>query len=62
MRCNWEPYALEFAAAINYLLGVHVRPGTPVSEPALSPFERKYRQSGQVLYSVVVSCASGRVK
>ncbi len=62
MRCNWEPYALEFAAAINYLLGVRVSPGTPAPEPVLSPFERKYRHSGHELYSVVVSADSGRVK
>jgi tRNA (guanine-N7-)-methyltransferase len=62
MRCNWEPYALEFALAVNHLLGVHIKPGTPPAEPALSPFERKYRQSGHRLYSVVVSADSSRVK
>lgn len=62
MRCNWEPYALEFAAAVNYLLGVHVNPCTPPPDPVLSPFERKYRLSGHDLYSVVVSADSGRVK
>ena len=62
MRCNWEPYALEFAMAVNHLLGVRVRPGTPPPEPDLSPFERKYRRSGHALYSVVVSADSSRVK
>ncbi len=62
MRCNWALYALEFAEAVNYLLGIHVSPRTPPAEPVLSPFERKYRQSGHALYSVVVSRASGRVK
>lgn len=62
LRTNWEIYALEFAAAVNRLLGVQVKPGTPAASPALSPFERKYRDSGHTLYSVVVSCDSSRVK
>jgi tRNA (guanine-N7-)-methyltransferase len=62
MRCNWKPYALEFAAALNFLLGVDVKPCTPPPDPVLSPFERKYRRSGHDLYSVVVSADSGRVK
>jgi tRNA (guanine-N7-)-methyltransferase len=62
LRTNWEIYALEFASAVNRLLGVHVQPGTPAVSPALSPFERKYRDSGHPLYSVVVSCDSRGVK
>ena len=62
MRCNWEPYALEFATAVNRLLGTNIKPGTPVTMPGLSPFERKYRVSGHRIYSVSVSCDSGRVK
>jgi len=62
MRCNWEPYALEFAVAVNRVLGVHIKPGTPPEFPAISPFERKYRNSGHPLYSVIVSCDSSRVK
>jgi tRNA G46 methylase TrmB len=62
MRCNWEPFALEFAASINHLLGVHVAPAEPPEQPVLSPFERKYRRSGHRLYSVVVVVDSGRVK
>jgi len=62
MRCNWQPYALEFAAAVNHLLGVHIKPGAPTAEPVLSPFERKYRHSGHRLYSVVVAAGSSTVK
>jgi tRNA G46 methylase TrmB len=62
MRCNWELYALEFATAVNRALGVYVRPGQPEEWPVMSPFERKYRNSGQQVYSVVVSCVSGAVK
>jgi tRNA (guanine-N7-)-methyltransferase len=62
MRCNWEPYAAEFATSVNYLLGVSVQPGMPPAEPVLSPFEHKYRQSDHRLYSVLVSADSSRVK
>lgn len=62
MRCNWGLYAAEFAHALNVLLGVHVRPGSPPDHPFMSPFERKYRESGHRLYSVVVSCDSNAVK
>ena len=54
MRCNWEPYALEFAAAVNHVAGTNIKPGTPPEFPLMSPFERKYRNSGHRLYSVVV--------
>ena len=38
MRCNWEVYALEFAAAVNRARGADTRPA-PVSETAItSPF------------------------
>jgi tRNA (guanine-N7-)-methyltransferase len=62
MRCNWEPYALEFAAAVNRVLEMNIKPGTPEKLLPVSPFERKYRNSGHRIYSVVVSCDSRRVK
>jgi tRNA (guanine-N7-)-methyltransferase len=56
LRCNWEIYALEFAAAVNQVLGAEVS-AQPLGEPAVTtPFERKYRASGHPLYSVVVPC------
>jgi tRNA (guanine-N7-)-methyltransferase len=61
LRCNWEIYALEFAAAVNRVLGAHVIP-QPVTDSAITtPFEHKYRASGHPLYSVVVSCDGGAV-
>ena len=54
MRCNWEIYALEFALAVNMILGTNTKPGTPAEAPVISPFERKYHNSGHRLYSVVV--------
>ena len=62
MRCNWEIYALEFALAVNTILGTNSEPGTPAVAPVISPFERKYRNSRQRIYSLVVSCESSRVK
>ncbi len=56
MRCNWEIYALEFAAAVNRILKENVRPASLSDSEAISPFERKYRNSGHRLYSVVVTC------
>jgi tRNA G46 methylase TrmB len=54
MRTNWQIYAEEFAFALEYYTGVVARPSTlQVEEPA-SPFERKYRDSGHRLYSVVL--------
>lgn len=56
MRCNWEIYALEFAAAVNRILDQDVSPKPLADSDAISPFERKYRDSGHELYSVVVTC------
>jgi tRNA G46 methylase TrmB len=67
LRCNWAPYALEFAAALNRVLGTDVRPAElgelaiSAESPISSPFERKYRASGHPLYSVAVSCEAGAV-
>jgi len=61
MRCNWEIYALEFAAAVNRVLGLEIKPQLLGESPISSPFERKYRNSGHPIYSVVVSGDSGRV-
>lgn len=52
-RTNWRVYAEEFAFALGRLLGATV-PWESFEAPApLTPFERKYRDSGQLLYRVV---------
>jgi tRNA G46 methylase TrmB len=61
MRCNWEVYALEFAAAVNRMLGTDGQLTAVGESPISSPFERKYRASGHPLYSVAVSCPAGAV-
>jgi len=49
LRCNWEIYAQEFAAAANQLLGTCVRPWPLAGSAVTTPFERKYRVSGHPL-------------
>jgi tRNA (guanine-N7-)-methyltransferase len=61
MRCNWEPYAREFAFAVNHFCGTGIAPEQLGKGPSMSPFERKYRNSGLPLYSVVLSSVSSRV-
>jgi tRNA G46 methylase TrmB len=61
MRCNWAPYAQEFALAVNRVLNTDVAPLPAPEGPVWSPFERKYRRSGHRIYSVVVSCGSSGV-
>lgn len=55
MRCNWEVYAWEFARAASYVTGEEVGVSRIHPEEAISPFEQKYLDRGQDLYSVVVS-------
>jgi tRNA (guanine-N7-)-methyltransferase len=61
LRCNWDIYALEFAAAANRVLGTAVAPQRLGESALTTPFERKYRASGHPLYSVAVSCFAGAV-
>lgn len=53
-RSNWGVYAEEFAWAAGYALGRPVVVERFEVEVPLTPFERKYRDSGQPLYRVVV--------
>ena len=54
MRTNWRIYAEEFALALEHYTGAAVRPSTLQVKEPVSPFERKYRDSGHPLYSVVL--------
>lgn len=57
LRSNWRLYVEEFALAASWL-GAHADPVTAAAiELPLSPFERKYYDSGQVLWRVQVSTA-----
>ncbi len=53
MRCNWEIYAREFVAALE-IAGRREVTLTEVADVQITtPFEHKYRNSGQILYRVV---------
>ncbi len=54
MRCNWEIYALEFARAVNLATSADIRRERFYPENGISPFEQKYIQRDQSLFSVVV--------
>jgi len=54
MRSNWEIYAREFAAAAGMAGAGNVRFAVEVNSDITSPFEIKYRNSGQTLYSVLL--------
>ncbi len=54
MRCNWEIYALEFVRAVYIATGAIVKVKKFQPETAISPFEQKYLERGQILYSVIV--------
>ncbi|TAH44887.1 MAG: methyltransferase domain-containing protein [Betaproteobacteria bacterium] len=53
-RSNWRVYIEEMAFALALALGRDVTWETFEATAPLTPFERKYRDSGQILYRVVV--------
>ena len=59
MRTNWKVYADEFSFSVNRLKGTAVEPLRIDAEEPVSPFERKYRDSGHALWSVVAFLSNG---
>ena len=57
-RSNWHIYVEEFALAIGLLTGREVGWESFEAPSPLTPFERKYRDSGQTLYRCVVELDS----
>lgn len=55
LRTNWQVYAQEFARALSLAVEREVVWDVFHSDEPLSPFERKYRDSGQTLYRVRAS-------
>ena len=53
-RSNWNIYVEEFSAALGLLAGRQVAVEAFEAPSPLTPFERKYRDSGQTLYRCVV--------
>ncbi|MCB1910120.1 MAG: SAM-dependent methyltransferase [Rhodocyclaceae bacterium] len=54
LRSNWQVYVEEFAAALGVLLGRQPSWQVFDGSEGLTPFERKYRDSGQTLYRLSV--------
>lgn len=54
LRCNWEIYAKEFARAVNYATGADLHVTRIQPEVGISPFEQKYLDRRQALFSVTV--------
>lgn len=53
-RSNWAVYVEEFAFALGIVLGRAVAAERFETDAPLTPFERKYRDSGQALYRLGV--------
>ena len=53
-RSNWDVYIREMAAALSVVLGRDVSWAEFTAEVPISPFERKYRDSGQMLYRLEI--------
>ena len=53
-RSNWQVYVEEFAAALEQVLHCPVAWETFEAPSPLTPFERKYRDSGQTLYRLAI--------
>lgn len=54
LRSNWSVYVEEFAAALGQVLGQDVPWASFEAPVPLTPFERKYRDSGQTLYRLII--------
>ncbi|HEY5775973.1 MAG TPA: hypothetical protein VIS57_07810 [Xanthomonadales bacterium] len=54
MRCNWEVYAQEFAQAASFATHTSLNVKEIKPDIGISPFEQKYLERGQRLYSVRV--------
>jgi tRNA G46 methylase TrmB len=60
LRCNWEVYAREFVAAVEMAGCRDVQLTEGVDSVITTPFERKYHNSGQSLYCVIVPDPANR--
>jgi tRNA (guanine-N7-)-methyltransferase len=58
-RTNWQVYAEEFASALGLLTEREVGWEAFEAPVALTPFERKYRDSGQTLFRIVTDLGTG---
>ena len=58
-RSNWQVYVEEFACALSIALGREIGWQRFEVESPLTPFERKYRDSGQALYRIECDLGGG---
>ena len=58
-RTNWRVYVEELAFSLSRLLGQPVPWEVYLADSPLTPFERKYRDSGQTLYRLAIPIDSG---
>jgi tRNA G46 methylase TrmB len=54
LRCNWDIYAQEFAQAAGFAMHTSLSVKEIKPDIGISPFEQKYLERGQRLYSVLV--------
>ena len=54
LRCNWEVYAREFAKAAVIATGAEISVKKIEPDNGISPFEQKYLERGQSLFSVCI--------
>lgn len=57
-RSNWRVYIEEFALALEIACGRRVSWEAFTAEAPLTPFERKYRDSGQALYRLALDLSA----
>lgn len=57
-RSNWRVYIEEFALALELAIGRGVAWEAFPAEVPLTPFERKYRDSGQALYRLAIDLSA----
>lgn len=58
-RSNWQVYIEEFALALEETIGRPVPWARFEAQVPLTPFERKYRDSGQALYRLELELGAG---
>ena len=61
LRSNWAVYLAEFARALQLVTGLEAAWGPFEANVPLTPFERKYRDSGQSLYRLGVDLSALRL-
>ena len=54
LRCNWDVYAREFAKAAVIATGAEISVKKIEPDNGISPFEQKYLERGQSLFSVCI--------